>query len=203
MSLVEGVVQPTYFAKSFLKIVTFLGCIVAYYVINRDRSLFDCLSYKVSLKGAILLGIAMYLFIMVAYYGLQFLLDFDTIVDNLLAKENISKDNFIMVALYISVVNSFLEEVFFRGFAFLELKKYLNVKWASIISATCFAVYHTFIMGSWFSPFVFVLLMTSLIVGGLIFNYLDQKGSIYPSWFVHMSANLAINTVGLIMFGLV
>ena len=42
-----------------------------------------------------------------------------------------------------------------------------------------------------------------LIVGGCIFNYLNEKNdNIYPSWFVHMFANFAINTVGFILFGI-
>ena len=46
--------------------------------------------------------------------------------------------------------------------------------------------------------------MFGLIVGGLIFNALNDKfGNIYPSWFVHMAANFAINTIGFILFGIV
>ena len=43
-----------------------------------------------------------------------------------------------------------------------------------------------------------------LIVGGLIFNALNDKfGNIYPSWLTHMAANFAINTIGFILFGVV
>lgn len=46
------------------------------------------------------------------------------------------------------------------------------------------------------------LLLVWLIVGGCIFNYLNERNdSIYSSWFVHMFANFAINTVGFILFG--
>ena len=39
--------------------------------------------------------------------------------------------------------------------------------------------------------------------GGCIFNFLNEKcGNIYPSWLVHLCANLAINTVGFILFGI-
>ena len=57
-------------------------------------------------------------------------------------------------------------------------------------------------MGSWFHPALFLLLTAALAVAGLLFNYLDHEGSIWPAWLVHMSANLAINIIGLSLFGL-
>ena len=48
----------------------------------------------------------------------------------------------------------------------------------------------------------FALCMTGLFLGGLIFSALDRRGSLLPSWLAHAGANLAINTVGLFMFGL-
>lgn len=51
-------------------------------------------------------------------------------------------------------MNSFLEEFFFRGFGFITLKKYVNIKF-------------------------------------------------YPSWFVHMAANFAINTIRFILFDVI
>ncbi|NMO95148.1 hypothetical protein [Paenibacillus lemnae] len=36
---------------------------------------------------------------------------------------------------------------------------------------------------------------------GLLFNWLNEKnGNIYASWMVHMCANLAINTIGFMLF---
>ena len=66
----------------------------------------------------------------------------------------ITAGNFLWVAIYISVMNSFLEEFFFRGFGFITLKKYVNIKF-------------------------------------------------YPSWFVHMAANFAINTIRFILFDVI
>ncbi|WP_346888458.1 CPBP family glutamic-type intramembrane protease [Clostridium sp. UBA1056] len=59
-------------------------------------------------------------------------------------------------------------------------------------------------MNNWFTPLLFILLIVSLFVAGLIFNYLNERfNNIYVSWIVHMSANLAINTVGFILFGII
>ena len=103
------------------------------------------------------------------------------------------------MALYISFVNSLLEEFFFRGFAYLTLEK--RVPHASLFSAVAFAVYHTAMMLGWFPPAIFALALAGLTVGGMIFNWLNKyDGSIYTSWLVHMCANFAINTVGFILF---
>jgi len=113
----------------------------------------------------------------------------------------ITKENFIWVAVYISIMNSFLEEFFFRGFGFITLKKFVGIKFAYLYSPVLFAVYHVGMLVGMFHPAVLLLLMTGLIVGGLIFNFLCGRfGNIYPSWFAHMAANLAINSIGFILF---
>ena len=73
-----------------------------------------------------------------------------------------------------------------------------------MFSAAVFAIYHIAMMVGWFGPCVFLIIMTGLFVGGLIFNYLNEKSrTVYPSWLVHMFANFAINTVGFILFEII
>lgn len=51
---------------------------------------------------------------------------------------------------------------------------------------------------------LFLLVLAALAVGGVLFDLLDARsGSIFPSWAVHICANLAINAVGVVMFGLI
>ena len=205
MSIIEGVVQPVYIYKSFFKIITFLSLILIYSFINKDFSYFKI--FKITSKKdfftSILMGLIVYLVIISAYFIAKNFIDLNEISANLMSKENISKDNFVFVAIYISLINSLLEEMFFRGFAFITLKNFISLKFAYIFSALSFSLYHIFIMASWFSPLLFILLLSSLIIAGLIFNYFDRRSVIYNSWLIHMSANLAINTIGLIMFNII
>ena len=98
-------------------------------------------------------------------------------------------------------VNSLLEEFFFRGFAFLVLRRYADERFACLLSALSFALYHTAMMLGWFPPLLFLLALAGLTAGGVLFNLLDARaGTIFPSWAVHIFANLAINTVGFILF---
>ena len=113
------------------------------------------------------------------------------------------RSNFIFVAVYISFVNSLLEEYFFRGIAFIELKSLTSRKFAYGFSALMFALYHVAMLIGLFDWYLIVLMLIALVVGGFIFNYINEKEeSILASWTVHLFANLAINTVGLILFGI-
>lgn len=195
---VDGIWQPGYWIKSAIKIALFLAIPLLYQTAVRDRSL--CQVFRPSKQGlyrAIGLGGAVYSLIIGAYFLLRNHIDFSPILDNL--PEGVTKATFPLVALYISFINSLLEEFFFRGFAFLSLQQ--RMRGASLFSAVAFALYHTAMMLGWFPPLVFALALGGLTVGGLLFNWLDNHdGTIYTGWLVHMFANFAINTVGMILF---
>ena len=93
-----------------------------------------------------------------------------------------------------------LEEFLFRGFVFVNLKKGTNRITAYAVSSAAFSLYHVAMMIGWFNIGLFLLVLVGLGVGGIIFNYLNEKHqSVYTSWFVHMFANFAINTIGFIL----
>ena len=201
---VETVLQPIYPVKSGLKILIFLGCAALYILITRDRTPLTVFRrpHPAALRLAGLLAAGTFGAILGGYALLAPWLDLSAITGNLGAKEGITAATFPLAALYISFGNSLLEEFFFRGFAFLTPKNAGSGLFAWIFSSLAFALYHVCIMGSWFHPVLFLLLTAGLALSGLLFNWLDRNGSIWPSWLVHMAANLAINTIGLSLFGL-
>ena len=123
-------------------------------------------------------------------------------VCNRLGSVGVHAGNFIYVSLYIAVVNSFLEEFFFRGFSFLCLKAQTGRKFAFLFSAAMFSLYHAAMTIGWFSPLLLCLILLVLFGTGLFLNYVDEKSqTLYNSYFMHMFANFAINTIGFILFG--
>ena len=153
---------------------------------------------------SLLLGIGIYFVILSAYFVLKSLINLDNIIEVLDKNLKINKRNFLFIAIYISFINSLLEEFFFRCFIFLNLKKLKGRKFAYIVSSLAFAIYHVAIMGSWFSPIIFMIAMIGLFFGGIIFNFLNEKSeNIYNSWIAHMMANFSINTIGFIMFRII
>ena len=205
MAFIDAVFSPEYFVKSAIKLLLFL---ILPIVILRNQK-------EISLKGLlhierkkmitpILLRLGVYLFIMGAYYIIGPYFDFSNVTVALADNYGVKKENFVTVALYISFANSLLEEFFFRGLAFLTLKKLTSRRFASLFSAAAFSLYHIAIMSSWFNPFLFILLIASLFIAGLLFNWLNEKtNTIYTSWLVHMCANFATNTIGFMLFGII
>lgn len=200
MTLTDGILRPGYGVKSLIKIFFFLilplvlcrGSLPLKKLLVPDRR-----GFLLSL----VLGLVVYGLILGAYFVIRAFFDFSGITALLGENAGVTEGNFLFVAIYISFCNSFLEELFFRGFAFLGLKEALGRKWAYVFSAGAFALYHTAMMLGWFSPLLFFMALAGLFAGGCIFNLLDEtNGNIYNSWMVHMFANFGINTVGLILF---
>lgn len=206
VTCIDAFVHPPYFSKIPIKILFFLALPMLFFVIWRGEwSEFKSL-FRFQKKGlliSLLLGLAIFGVILGGYFALRGVIDFSGVTTSLTSGMGITADNFVWVAIYISIMNSFLEEFFFRGFGFITLKKYVNVKFAYFFSPVLFAIYHVGMLVGMFHPAVLALIMFGLIVGGLIFNALNDKlGNIYPSWLTHMAANFAINTIGFILFGI-
>lgn len=195
MAFLEAVIQPGYAAKSAIKLLLFAAAVCT---IGDVRRWFR----REGLGMGLLLGGGIFAVILLVFFLFRPFLDLDAIAAGLMGKEGIGRENFLWVALYISIVNSLLEELLFRGLGWLQLRKHTSEGFAMIFSAAAFAAYHVAILDGWFTWWVYGLCMLGLFLGGLIFNFLDRNGSLLPSWLAHAGANLAINTVGLIMFGL-
>lgn len=205
--LIDALIQPNYFVKIPIKILFFLALPILFFIVNKkDFNEFKKLFVfkKNGILKALLLGIGVYLVIMIGYLLLKGIIDFSSVTTSLTEGMGITAENFLYVSLYISLMNSFLEEFFFRGYGFITLKKFTSRKFAYIFSSVIFAIYHVGMLVDMFNIWTSILLLVGLIIGGCIFNYLNEANdNIYPSWFVHMFANFAINTIGFILFGIV
>lgn len=201
MTVVDGVLRPGYAAKSAIKVTLFL--LVPFLISCFDRTLDFRGLFRLQRRGfgaALGLGVLVYGVILGAYFLLRRVFDFAPIAALLSENAGVDRGNFLFVSLYISFVNSLLEEFFFRGFLFLNLRRRGSRLFAHLFSAGLFAIYHVAMMTGWFSPPLFMLAMAGLGLGGVLFNALNERqGTIYPSWLVHMFANFAINTVGFIL----
>ena len=205
MTVTDAYIHPPYAVKSAVKAVLFL--ILPLIAIPREggstqKKLFH-LPDRRGLLVSVFLGGTVYALIFGAFLFIRRFYDFSGIPALLEANVGVNKENFLLVSLYIAVCNSFLEEYFFRRFAFLELRERWGRLPAYLFSSFSFAAYHIAMMRGWFSPAVFILAVTGLAIGGAVFDFLDEKsGGIMNSWMVHMFANLAINTAGCILMGI-
>ena len=206
MGFIDAVIRPEYLIKSFIKILLFSIMPIMYSRYDKDLNLTSL--FKINSKKEIIIsilsGVGIFTFILGAYFILGNLFDFSNIVSSLSENVGVNNNNFIFVAIYISFVNSLLEEFFFRGFAFLKLKEVSTRKFAYIFSSLAFALYHVAMMIGWFDISLFILTIVGLFIGGIIFNYFNEKyKNIYVTWLIHMFANFAINYIGFMLFNIV
>ena len=202
MGYVDAIWQPGYVVKSGVKIVLF-GVIPLVILLQIDhyKSMFQ-LKWG-AMRRSLLLGIIVYVVIVGGYFLLKDVIDFSNITTSLNQSVGVNASNFIFVALYISIVNSFLEEFFFRGFGQTVLHSRGRI-FSYTICSILFALYHMAMMIGWYDWWVFAVSILALFATGLVFHLLNERtNTIYTSWIVHMCSNLGINTVGLLLFGMI
>ena len=85
-------------------------------------------------------------------------------------------------SLFAAIVGPIIEELFFRGFMYAALKKYIGVFAAMVATAAVFAALHTHIVG--FFP---------IMALGMLLAYLYEKtGTLVSSITVHVIHNLSM-----------
>lgn len=206
MAFVDGVLQPSYFIKSVAKICVFLlpalGCYMHFRAWEELKGLFKLKKWELLI--ALGLGIGALIVIIGGYFLIDKVYDLDAIILARTSEGGVSAENFLYVSTYIALVNSMLEEFFFRGYAFLNLKKLTSRRFAYVFSAALFAIYHFGMLGAGATIMVSLVALVLLFISGVILNALNEhSGSILTSWLLHMCANLAINTVGFYVFGMI
>lgn len=195
--------KPEYMVKSIIKLVIFF--IIPFLLVKKRDKVFLKKIVKPKREGffkSLLLGVGLLALVLFLYFLLQDVYDFNKIIP-LLAESGINKSNFWLVCLHISLINSLVEEFFFRGYAFLLLKKSIKTSYAYLFSSLMFALYHITIIYKWFNAPIFIASILSLMLLGFVLNYLDEKNNnIYNSWMSHMFVNFGINTIGLMLMGM-
>ena len=205
ITYVDAIIKPNYFVKIPFKIIAFLLIPILYFIVNKEeqKELKKLFKYKKQdiIKG-IKIGLPIYILMIISYFMTKNIIDFSNVAPNLSKTMGITKDNYFLVALYIPLLNSLQEEFFFRGYGFIQLKNKTSRLFSYIFTSLMFSIYHVGMLIGSFDVIVIILLLIGLIIGGCIFNYLNEKNeNIYVSWIVHMFINFAINTIGGILYG--
>lgn len=200
---VDQVMQVNYLTKVGVKLILFSLFPTIYIIKTGNNVIKDSLQNRRKNGRGIstFLGIALFVIILLAYFALKRFIDLDLLMREFEGKYKINSHSILYYGLYITFINSLLEEFFFRGFIFLNIIKLGYRKTAYIFSSMAFAIYHIANFKNWFSMELFMLASLGLFIGGCVFNALDEKDhSFLNSWFVHICADLAIVLIGLIIF---
>ncbi|SHI48370.1 CAAX protease self-immunity [Dethiosulfatibacter aminovorans DSM 17477] len=202
--ITDQVLMLSYNTKIAVKLITFLTFPLIYIFVTKDNIIKGSIENagrnfrKLKIKSiSTILGLVLFLFLIGMFSIFKGFLDMESMRTDFADKYKITKDNLLFYGLYMSFVNSLLEEYFFRGFIFLNLKKIGYRKTGYVTSSIMFAIYHIANFQNWFSPLLYILAIAGLFVGGTIFNLLDDKdNTFFNSWFVHICADLAIVLMG-------
>ncbi len=203
--LINQIVDPNYFVKSVIKIVLFLS--IPYIHVKWIKKSTIREVYGIRFNGkrhffySVLTGMTSFATIVVAFFLLREELSLDSIGRQVAEGNVMTPATIIAVGLYIILFNSLLEEIFFRGFIFLNLYELKHKKMAYLYSSILFGIYHIGIFKTWFNEQIIALSLFGLIGIGLVFGRLNTHNhNILNSWIAHALADLAIMLIGLGMF---
>ena len=201
ITYVEMVVRPSYFIKSAVKMCILLAAAGAYCIFTGSSFLKTIRLKKIRIpRRLVLVMAAAYVGFIIVFLLFRGFLDLGSIRQSLMTKEGLTRGNCIFIFIYIIVINSFLEEMFFRGFVYSVSESSFGKKGAYIISALLFAFYHIGIVSGWMSAFLLIMCIAGLAIIGAVLQYISVRcESIAISWLIHGCANLAINTVGFLL----
>lgn len=108
---------------------------------------------------------------------------------------------FALMALFISVVHSFLEEYYWRGYVFGELRRYTSLATGAWLSGFAFALHHAIVLGVYFGAgggWILVVIFTLCVaVGGAFWAWLyERQGSLLGPWLSHFFVDVSLMLVG-------
>lgn len=195
----EIYIRPEYLIKCIIKISTFGGVILLYSALTKKK-IVDIINLKKPEKIGTLIGGIAFFFVgmIVVFLIFKNQINLSGIKDSLGAKEGFTRENCLYAFAYIIIFNSFLEEAFFRGF----LPGLFSKKWPGyIVSAFLFSAYHIGIVGNWFSIPILLIAISGLVLVALFLQWINAHyKTIVANWLVHASANIVINSIGVLLF---
>ncbi|MDP3729036.1 MAG: CPBP family intramembrane metalloprotease [bacterium] len=206
--LISRQLLPTNYLSSSLYKITFLFPFF-YYIFLEKKSLktiykenFSLKIFKENWKKMLVLGITAALIYLGTFFLLKGFLDLPTITDKLQTLASINTTNIIFIGIYIIIINSLLEEFFWRGFLFKKLKENIGNK-SYFITGLAFSFHHIMFYYDWFTLPFFLIITGGLTIYAIIMNYIFNKyQDLYSCWFVHAIADTAQILIALIIFGI-
>lgn len=196
--VLEQILNVFILYKILFKILLFL--VIPIIILGKERTLSLINIKKNNLRWLTwILSILVLVTIIITYVILSNTIDLGFIAEELENNVWVNKMIFPFVAIYITFFNAFFEEFFFRGFVFYHTVK--NRFWKYFFNSFLFSIYHVGIFATWFAWYNFLLALIWLIIGGLIFSYVNEKNeTIINGYIVHVFADIAIILIWIKMF---
>lgn len=198
--------SSNYLIISLYRII-FLSPIIYRMIVKRDslrRAITENFSFKIFKKN-LSKTLAISLLLMLIFFGAYLVFKNVITLDKILQNIKIANaSNIIFIGIFIILINSILEEFFWRGFIFKELSSSTNIWLAYLVSGIAFSFHHIIFYYNWFTPFFFVLITVGLIAFATIMNFIFQKyKDLFSCWLIHAAGNVVQIYLALLIFGLI
>ncbi len=110
-------------------------------------------------------------------------------------------ERYIVAALLISFVHSWLEEVYWRAFVYGRLRRLISSRWAHLVAAIGFAAHHVVVIGVYLgdtSVLLLTLMSLPVLLGGVLWSllYRTTGNRLLAPWLSHVCLDFAIMAVG-------
>lgn len=110
-------------------------------------------------------------------------------------------ERYIVAALLISFLHSWLEEVYWRAFVYGGLRRLTSSRWSHLVAAIGFAAHHVVVIGVYIgdtSVLVLTLMSLPVVLGGILWSllYRSTGNRLLAPWLSHVCLDLAIMAVG-------
>ncbi len=200
---IEQVLILNYPVKVILRTIMFILFPYIYFKFFCKTSLLKELIFKKldkhKLFKSVGLGLITVTAIFIAFYICSSYIDFNLISSEFQSKSKVSFTGYIFVALYVTFINSFIEEVFFRGYIFMSIYKLGYKYFGMILSSLLFSIYHITVFFTWFDLNIMILALLGLFLGGMLFCTINTKDkNIVNSYVSHICADIALVIIGFI-----
>lgn len=121
-----------------------------------------------------------------------YLVDEGKIVQKIDQQFGVTSTTVLLVAPFTVLINSLLEEFFYRGFAYGQLRN-THPRWAAIVPAAVFATQHMLFIYHWVGFAANVLAAIALLVFALVLQELYRRTeTIVSVWIMHMLGDVAM-----------
>jgi len=106
-----------------------------------------------------------------------------------------------LLAVFIAILHSWLEEYYWRWFLFRRIRIGTSFRAAALLSSLAFASHHVVVLWTYLGtgPGAWLMgpLTIGVVLGGLLWAWLyERSASILPGWVSHVMADLAIMAMG-------
>lgn len=182
--------------KVFLLVPPLIYCRMKGIGIYRD--ILKLQNWRRCLPAALGLGALAVVIFWGTYYLLSdLLIDKDKIVGKIDEQFSVTASTIFFLAPITILLNSLLEEFFYRGFAFGLLVR--KNRWLGyLLPATAFTVQHLLFMKHWVDPLPYAIAVVALFVFALVLQKIyETADSIVAPWVIHVFGDIAMMGVAL------